>query len=130
MTLFTMLLCRKVDKPNEVIGRVGEGNEFDIDCFVLPSVVRHGQHMIDWRPVDYMHLSEDVWKHPLGCNAGIIQTIGGPTCTCMILNSFVYTPHNGFGYCITDIINDLNGNSLLKLRDGSTMTYEDYYKRR
>lgn len=47
----------------------------------------------------------------------------------MIKNSLVYTPHNGYVYCITGLLNAMNGNSLLKLRDDDkVVTYKKYFK--
>ena len=59
-----------------------------------------------------------------------LHTKDGLLCTCMLKNSLIYTPHNDHLYCITGLLNDLNGNSLLRYRDGRIITYKKHFEER
>ncbi|XP_021830082.1 endoribonuclease Dicer homolog 2-like isoform X2 [Prunus avium] len=45
-----------------------------------------------------------------------------------VQNSLVYTPHTGLLYCITGLLDDLNGNSLLRPRGRRARTYKTHYE--
>uniref|UniRef100_A0A803L442 Uncharacterized protein n=1 Tax=Chenopodium quinoa TaxID=63459 RepID=A0A803L442_CHEQI len=45
-------------------------------------------------------------------------------------NCLVCTPHNGYIYSISGILDGMNGNSYLSLSDGTLKTYKSYYKMR
>uniref|UniRef100_A0A2N9FEH6 Uncharacterized protein n=1 Tax=Fagus sylvatica TaxID=28930 RepID=A0A2N9FEH6_FAGSY len=112
-----VLLCRKfqITILRVLIDRLGE---------------HHRPSIIDWDSVVSVIFSCE--NHVVECSKGYahsVQTKDGPVCTCMLRNSLVYTPHNGNVYCITGILG-LNGNALLTLRDGRTITYKQYYEER
>ncbi|KAF5180350.1 Endoribonuclease dicer-like protein [Thalictrum thalictroides] len=47
-------------------------------------------------------------------------------CRCMLMNSLVFTPHNGYMYCITGFLDGTNGSSIMKSK-GEVLTYKKYY---
>ncbi|XP_065874496.1 endoribonuclease Dicer homolog 2-like isoform X2 [Euphorbia lathyris] len=103
------------------------------EYFLLPCMSLCPGYAVDWNFVtsvlfSYENVSEDHKKCPLEENVHIIQTESGPVCKFILQNSLVCTPHNGKLYCITGISNELDGLSLMKLRNGSSKTYKDYYK--
>ena len=120
---------RKAEKLTEVLSDLSSGNNSDIDYLLLPSNYQGQNPVIDWASVCSVSFSyEKVWKDHVNCNAGMLQTKSGLLCTCMIQNSLVCTPHNGHVYIINGFLSSLNANSLLRLRNGSEMTYKEYYK--
>lgn len=64
------------------------------------------------------------------CHGHLVHTKNGLVCTCMLQNSLVYTPHNGFMYCITGTLGDLDGNSFLIQNDDEYVTYKEYNERK
>lgn len=57
----------------------------------------------------------------------LIQIENGCICRCMLHHSVVYTPHNGFIYCITGILDEMDMNSTFKLRNGEITTYKKHF---
>ncbi|XP_059435828.1 endoribonuclease Dicer homolog 2 isoform X1 [Corylus avellana] len=106
-------------------------DNIEIDYLLLPATGKDGIPLIDWECITSVHFSfEKFWENHLNCShpkgyARCVHTIDGSVCTCMLQNSVVYTPHSGHVYCITGIL-ELNGNSLLKLRNGRMVTYKEY----
>ncbi|GMI87814.1 DICER-LIKE 2, dicer-like 2 [Hibiscus trionum] len=130
MALFRVLMDRKAEKLKDVLCDLTLGKS-DIDYLLLPSNYVDQKPAIDWFSVNSVMFSyEKVWIYHKNCNAGMIQTNSGWLCACMIQNSLVSTPHNGHAYIINGFLNNLNANSLLKLSDGSEMTYQEYYEQR
>ncbi|KAL4318063.1 hypothetical protein GQ457_18G021210 [Hibiscus cannabinus] len=130
IALFRVLMNRKAENLTEVLRDLTSGNS-DIDYLVLPSNYVGQNPAIDWLSVSSVLFSyEKVWNYHKNCNAGMIQTKSGLLCTCMIQTSLVSTPHNGHVYITNGFLNHLNANSLLSLRDGSEMTYKEYYGQR
>ncbi|XP_059444787.1 endoribonuclease Dicer homolog 2-like [Corylus avellana] len=105
-----------------------------MDYLLLPPTGKD-RRIIDWECIASVlfsceKLSEYHWNCPLPNGyAHSVQTKDGCVCICMLLNSLVYTPHNGHVYCIFGNLG-LNGNSLLELRDGRSITYKKYYEER
>ncbi|OMO99607.1 hypothetical protein CCACVL1_03710 [Corchorus capsularis] len=129
--VFRVLMDRKAEKLTEVLGDLRSGNNSDLDYLLLPSTYRGQNPVIDWQSVSSVSFTyKNGWKDHVNCNAGMIQTKNGLLCTCMIKNSLVCTPHNGNAYIINGFLNNLNINSLLRLSDGTTMTYTEYYELR
>ncbi|XXG49554.1 hypothetical protein AAC387_Pa02g3712 [Persea americana] len=60
----------------------------------------------------------------------LVHTKNVAVCRCMLTNSLVFTPHNYMFYCITSILEDLNGNSPMTVRRGKARTYKEHYRRR
>ncbi|CAN1181609.1 Endoribonuclease Dicer homolog 2 [Linum perenne] len=106
-----------------------------LDYFLLPAVASAKNPTIDWRCVSsvlfsYNQSMEDHKNCMFLGNARYIETKDGPACKCMLQNSLVYTPHNQKLYCIWGVSDELTGNSILSMRDGESLTYKDYYKKR
>ncbi|KAK8625484.1 hypothetical protein V6N13_090355 [Hibiscus sabdariffa] len=130
IALFRVLMNRTAENLTEVLCDLTSGNS-DIDYLVLPSNYAGQNPAIDWLSVSSVLFSyEKVWNYHKNCNAGMIQTKSGLLCTCMIQTSLVSTPHNGHVYITNGFLSHLNANSLLSLRDGSEMTYKEYYGQR
>ncbi|XP_021282374.1 endoribonuclease Dicer homolog 2 isoform X1 [Herrania umbratica] len=131
IAVFRVLINHKVEKLTEVLGDPRSGNNSDVDYLLLPSTYLGQKPVIDWPSVCSVLFSyENVWKDHVSCNAGMIQTKSGLLCACMIENSLVCTPHNSHAYIVKGFLKNLTANSLLKLRDGSVMTYMEYYELR
>ncbi|KAJ4721643.1 Endoribonuclease Dicer-like [Melia azedarach] len=134
ITLLRVLIERGMKKLMKILDGFQLGNNLEMDYLLLPSNSSHGQ-LIDWKCVESALFScNNVLKNHTNCsmkaNARVVQTKSGLLCTCMIRNSLVYTPHNGHTYCVTGILEHLDANSLLRLRDGTDIVYKKYYERR
>ncbi|KAJ7978287.1 Endoribonuclease Dicer-like [Quillaja saponaria] len=128
VTLFRVLLDHNLNKLTEVLDKFCLGDNLEIDYLMLPATgIDQRPSIIDWVSVNICvdHINHTLLKD----HARNVWTINGWTCTCKLLNSLVYTPHNGHVYCITGTL-ELNGNSLLNLRDGEVITYKKYYQKR
>lgn len=126
-----------LDKLGKVLDGLCSGGNVGIDYLLLPGTRIHQEAVIiDWRCVtSVLFASEEYSKDHVNCStlngcSRLVHTKQGLVCTCMIQNSLVCTPHNGTIYCITGLLSNLNGNSLLKLRDGRALTYKKYYEER
>lgn len=110
------------------------GDDLGIDYLLLPVTRLHQNPSIDWECVTSALFScKEYSKDHVECPqpnscAGVLHTENGRVCTCMVQRSVVYTPHNGILYCITGLLEELNGNSPLRLRDGTMLTYKKYYE--
>ncbi|KAK8987614.1 hypothetical protein V6N11_027360 [Hibiscus sabdariffa] len=104
IALFRVLMDRKAENLTEVLCDLTSGNS-DIDYLVLPSNYAGQNPAIDWLSVSSVLFSYQK-------------------------TSLVSTPHNGHVYITNGFLNHLNANSLLSLRDGSEMTYKEYYGQR
>ncbi len=131
ITILRVLIDRNLNKLREVLDGLCLEDNLEIDYLLLPGLGEHHRpSIIDWDSVVSVIFSCE--NHVVECSKGYahsVQTKDGPVCTCMLRNSLVYTPHNGNVYCITGILG-LNGNALLTLRDGRTITYKQYYEER
>ncbi|KAJ4824762.1 hypothetical protein Tsubulata_024394 [Turnera subulata] len=135
ITLFKVLMKRSMDKLVEAMNGLQLPNGTEIDYYLLPCARKLQKPSIDWITVNSVLFSyENVWKDHVNCslkgNARAVQTKNGLVCTCVLQNSLVYTPHNGNIYCITGILENLNGNSSMRLRNGGMTTYKQYYQER
>lgn len=110
------------------------GDDLGIDYLLLPVTRLHQNPSIDWECVTSALFScKEYAKDHVECPqpnscAGVLHTENGRVCTCMVQHSVVYTPHNGILYCITGLLDELNGNSPLRRRDGTVLTYKKYYE--
>ena len=135
ITVLRVLIDRNLNKLKEVLDGYCLDDNHEIDYLLLPATGKHHRPLIiDWECVVSTEFScGKACECHVQCGskgyARRIQTKDGPVCTCMLPNSLVYTPHNGHVYCITGILG-LNGNALLKLRDGRNITYKKYYEER
>ncbi|GAV83983.1 DEAD domain-containing protein/Helicase_C domain-containing protein/Ribonuclease_3 domain-containing protein/PAZ domain-containing protein/dsRNA_bind domain-containing protein [Cephalotus follicularis] len=130
ITVFRVLMDHSLNNLTEVLKGLKLGNNLEIDYLLLPSKASH----IDWKSVVSVSFSQEkAWQNHANCSfrgdAHVMQTKSGLVCTCMIQNSLVYTPHNGQVYCLTGILEDLDANSILRLRNGTEISYKGYFRR-
>ncbi|XP_044470277.1 endoribonuclease Dicer homolog 2-like [Mangifera indica] len=134
ITIFRVLLDHNVKKLAKILDGFQLGKSPEADYLLLPSTNSH-QPLIDWTSVASVlfpcnYGPKDHTNCPSEGNAHFVETKSGRFCVCMIRNSLVYTPHNGYIYCITGILDHLNANSLLTMKDGAVITYKEYYKQK
>ncbi|KAK9292106.1 hypothetical protein L1049_020064 [Liquidambar formosana] len=133
ITVFRVLIDHKL---KEVLNGLHLWNDLVIDYLLLPTTNLLENWIIDWNSLtSVFFLCENALKnHRKSCiskgYARHVQTKNGLVCSCMLQNSLVYTPHNDQLYCISGFLDDLDGNSLLSLRDGGAIPYKKYYESR
>ncbi|PRQ41503.1 putative ribonuclease III post-transcriptional gene silencing PAZ-Argonaute family [Rosa chinensis] len=130
ITIFRILMDHNLNKLKEALNGLCLGENLGLDYLLLPGTrVNQRPSMIDWKCVTSVLFSrEEYSKEHTECSIpSFVHTKNGLICTCMIRNSVVCTPHNGSLYCITGLLEELNGNSLLQLSDGRVLTYKKYY---
>ncbi|XP_019181512.1 PREDICTED: endoribonuclease Dicer homolog 2-like [Ipomoea nil] len=105
------------------------------DYLLLPSTGPSSEPLVDWKIIGSLLFPSEKPddKHtsscPLqGCNQ--VHTKNGLVFSCWLENSLVCTPHNGKVYYTTGYLHNLDGNSSLKMRNGGSMTYKEYFKKR
>ncbi|KAL3520480.1 hypothetical protein ACH5RR_018629 [Cinchona calisaya] len=137
VTIFRALLDHNLNKLQEALGGLHQKSECPVfDYLLLPSKVSCGNPLIDWKCVSSVLFTRENIpdKHMACCSTRghrlYLHTKNGLVCCCMLENCLVFTPHNGYLYCITGILHDLNSNSLLELRNGEFITYKSYYQNR
>lgn len=129
----------KLKKLDEVLERfcLGQNHRTELIDYLLLPVERIHQRpsIIDLESIMSMSsLCNDDSKNsacvnfpqPNNNSHVLLHTQNGMVCTCRIQNSVVYTPHNSILYCITGLLDDLNGNSLMK--DNKSLTYKAHYE--
>ncbi|XP_018499676.2 endoribonuclease Dicer homolog 2 [Pyrus x bretschneideri] len=139
ITIFRILVDQELKKLEEVLERfhLGQNHETEsIDYLLLPAARIHQRaSIIDLDSVMSMssHCNEDSENcvcvdcpQPNNNSHVPLHTKNGMVCTCRIQNSVVYTPHTDRLYCITGLLDDLTGNSLM--RHNKSITYKDYYE--
>ncbi|KAA8537034.1 hypothetical protein F0562_029512 [Nyssa sinensis] len=138
ITVFRILLDHNLKKLKEILDAFLLRNDFAVfDYLIFPSTGSHqNQAIIDWKCVSsVLFPCENQWNRHANCSTAKccgrrVRTLNGLVCSCMLENSVVYTPHSGRVYCITGTLSNLNGNSLMRLRDGVATPYKTYYKSR
>ncbi|XAR65808.1 Ribonuclease III [Bertholletia excelsa] len=139
ITLFRVLLDRNIKKMEGILDEFSLRNDLPMfDYLVLPCTSSYiDSSVIDWKCVTSVLFSGMLLNGShnfvsCSCKSSRFQmhTISGLVCSCRLEDSLVCTPHNGNLYSIMGVLDDLHGNSLLKLRDGQTMTYTQYFKLR
>ena len=115
-----------MSENNEIC--LGDGPR--VDYLLLPST---GGELISWEIVLSVLVSSREYCVHRGISSSKdvsydVPTKSGLVCICRLQNSVVYTPHNDHVYCITSVLSELNGNSLLKIRKNEMMAYKEYYK--
>ncbi|KAL0358761.1 UNVERIFIED_CONTAM: Endoribonuclease Dicer2 [Sesamum angustifolium] len=131
LTLFRVLIDHKLNKLHEELHEYSNRNGSMFNYLLLPSI---GSYQIDWKCVNaVLHLENASWNLRTDCSKRgyghyNVHTKNGLVCCCMLENSLVVTPHNNFLYCITGILDGIDGNTYLKLRDGESVTYKEHFK--
>ncbi|XP_034223527.1 endoribonuclease Dicer homolog 2-like isoform X2 [Prunus dulcis] len=138
ITIFRILMDHNLQKLEEILERLSVGQNLEvesIDYLLLPAARMHQRpFIIDWECVMSVPFrSEENSEYhvdsspPNNCSR-VLHTKNGMVCTCRIQNSLVYTPHTGLLYCITGLLNDLNGNSRMRPRRRRARTYKTHYE--
>lgn len=130
LTIFRVLLDHTWNNKLSENDEICLGDSPKVDYLLLPST---GVELISWETVLSVLVSSREYCVHRGISstkgfAYDVQTKTGLVCICRLQNALVYTPHNGHVYCITGVLSELNGNSLLKLRKNEMMPYKEYYK--
>ncbi|XP_021830046.1 endoribonuclease Dicer homolog 2-like isoform X1 [Prunus avium] len=138
ITIFRILMYHNLQKLEEVLERLSVGQNLEvesIDYLLLPAARMHQRpSIIDWECVMSVPFRSEenseyhVDSSPPNNCSHVLHTKNGKVCTCRIQNSLVYTPHTGLLYCITGLLDDLNGNSLLRPRGRRARTYKTHYE--
>ncbi|KAL6272752.1 hypothetical protein ACE6H2_023444 [Prunus campanulata] len=138
ITIFRILLDHELQNLGKVLERLCLGQNLgieSIDYLLLPAARMHQRpSIIDWECVTSVSFRcEENSEYHVDCSSpkncsGVLHTKNGMVCTCRIQNSLVYTPHTGLLYCITGLLDDLNGNSLLIPRGRRARTYKTHYE--
>ncbi|KAG8390725.1 hypothetical protein BUALT_Bualt01G0113300 [Buddleja alternifolia] len=104
-TLFRVLLHHNLNELQEDLHQNAEEKGFAaFDYLLLPSVWSNENVLIDWKCILAVLYTNNASGHT-DCfsSRGLrhyVQTKNGLVCHCMLENSLVCTPHNGFLYCI------------------------------
>ncbi|XP_057429681.1 endoribonuclease Dicer homolog 2-like isoform X2 [Lotus japonicus] len=124
VTILRILLDHNMDRLQTALEKCCLEDGLEIDYLLLPSMVNEQGPTIDWLTVNSVNSSK------IGCqdHTPNIQTKDGLVCRCIIQNSLVCTPHNGYIYITTGMMN-LDGTSPLKLKSGEVITYKNYFKK-
>lgn len=134
--IFRVLIDHEL-KKEEIINGLLRGNDIDLDYLLLPSTsLNHKNLLIDWNTISSVLFSCDngLMSHATcliskGSARGV-QTKDGLVCSCMLENAVVHTPHNGHLYVLKGFLEELDGSSLLRLREGAAITYKEYFESR
>ena len=122
VTILRLLLDRSTDKLATVLDKLCLEDDLEIDYLLLPALAIEQRPTVDWSSISSVNPFRFTCKnHTLN-----IWTKNGLVCSCILKNSLVCTPHNGKLYIATGIM-DLDGNSLLNMRDGGVTTYKKYF---
>ncbi|XP_058216237.1 endoribonuclease Dicer homolog 2 [Rhododendron vialii] len=134
VTLFRILLDHNLKKLREVLNGFPSRNDVAVfDYLLLPctsSYANPSTIIIDWKCVSsVLFPCENCWHNHTHCSARQVHTKNGLVCSCTLEDCLVYTPHNGHIYSIFGTLDDLDGNSLLNLKN-EVITYKQYFKSR
>jgi endoribonuclease Dicer len=133
----TTILSLLINKDHsEVSDVIKDFHELQVSVGVVYLLLPSVSGKVDWCNIKFS--ASPVYDEATGKNirhchackdAHLLQTKDGPFCTCILQNCVVYTPHNETFYNVTGFL-DLNANSLLHLKDGSAVSYTEYFKTR
>ncbi|CAN6586335.1 unnamed protein product [Malus baccata var. baccata] len=139
ITIFRILVDHELTKLEKVLERFHLGQNYgteSIDYLLLPAArIHQTASIIDLDSVMSMssHCNKDFenrvcvdFPQPNNNSHVPLHTKNGMVCTCRIQNSVVYTPHTDSLYCITGLLDDLTGNSLM--RDNKSITCKAHYE--
>lgn len=140
VTVLRLLIDRGLNKLADAINSLRKNDILPrVTYLILPSIEGNEKTpVIDWDclasffPTTAFWSSENMLNRHLkncsgeGC-ARDMHTKDTVVCSCMLANSLVVTPHNGYVYCITGFFDGLDGNSVLKTNGGG-VTYREYYQ--
>nr|XP_017225094.1 PREDICTED: endoribonuclease Dicer homolog 2-like isoform X3 [Daucus carota subsp. sativus] len=137
VNILSVLHNKNYNKLKERLDVIHPPEDLDVyDYLLLPTTGSQQSLYIDWRSVDsVLFRSENIIHDHARCplpkdQYNIVYTRSGLVCRCVVENSLVCTPHNGYIYCILGTLYGVNGSSVFNLRDGESSTYKDYYEQR
>lgn len=135
VTVLRVLIDQNLDKLLGVLVALRQrGGGAVFDYLLLPSAGSHQNPSINWNCVSSVQFlcrkNSPVDCISARCHGLLLHTVKGSVCRCVLENCLVVTPHNNHVYCITGVMDNLNGNSTLCLRDGGFITYIAYFKQR
>lgn len=132
----TTILSLLINKDHsEVSNAVKYSHEMQVSIGIVYLLLPLVSGKVDWCSIKFStsqvcDASNNDIRHCHSCKqVDLLQTKDGPLCRCMLENSIVCTPHNSKFYAVNGFL-DLNSKSLLHLRDGSALTYINYFKTR
>ncbi|KAE9599183.1 putative ribonuclease III post-transcriptional gene silencing PAZ-Argonaute family [Lupinus albus] len=127
VTVLKILVHHNIDKlaaSLKSLDKLYLDDDLEIDYLLLPATaIQHRPAVIDWVSITSVNPSKITCEK----HSPKLWTKNGLVCPCILQDSLVYTPHNGHIYITTSIM-ELDGNSLLELRDGGVTTYKKYYE--
>ncbi|KAF6176416.1 hypothetical protein GIB67_018244 [Kingdonia uniflora] len=138
ITVLRLLIDPDLNKLKDAIKGLLEPNDNSlprVNYLLLPSVgcnKRRPSHS-DWDIRSHsLFPSASSLSHGKYCSTKRnLQAKNGLVCSCMLKSSLVFTPHNGYIYCITGILYELDGKSLIKSKgEDIPTTYKKYYHSR
>ncbi|KAI4342145.1 hypothetical protein MLD38_026801 [Melastoma candidum] len=130
-SLLSVLLDHNTGNLTENLNCFNSLSDLHIDYLLLPTLSQQPSK-IDWRTVasvtfrDYNKISHV----NSSCSMADVNTRNSRVCCCLLRNSLVCTPHNGYVYCVDGTLGHLNATSYLTMNDGTTTTYLKYYAKR
>ncbi|CAI9090837.1 OLC1v1025698C1 [Oldenlandia corymbosa var. corymbosa] len=137
VAVLRLLLDRNLKKLCEALDSLHQNKESVFFDYLLLPVTGTQQHRsINWEYIKsvQLHHEEISNQHLDSCVAKglghFVNTINGLVCRCILETCLVCTPHNGFLYCITGTLDNLNGNSMLELRTGGSISYTSYFRKK
>lgn len=134
--LFNLLLKRNLDKPLEDDQHSETNCSAVFNYLLFPALGPHHNISIDWSSINSVLYEKNasLFDHSKcsssGDNGQRVYTKSGLVCRCVLENSLVCTPHNGFMYSTLGTLDGVRGNTYFAPRDGEHITYKEYYQMR
>ncbi|KAJ1414388.1 Ribonuclease III domain [Sesbania bispinosa] len=125
VTVLRILVDHNLDKLATVLDKCCLKDDLEIDYLLLPAIAKKHRPAVDWLAINSVNPSKFTCEY----HASNIRTKSGLVCTCIMQNALVCTPHNGYIYITTGVM-ELNGNSPLELRGGGVTTYKKYFEQK
>ncbi|CAJ1794964.1 unnamed protein product [Sphenostylis stenocarpa] len=126
LTLLRILIDHDMNKLAIGLDKFYLEDDVNIDYLLLPAIGKGEKSDIDWLAINSVNACN------LTCNyhQPHIRTKSGLVCTCNLRDALVCTNHaSGKNYFyITTGVMELDGNSLMELKDGGVTSYKNYYK--
>ncbi|KAJ1420894.1 Ribonuclease III domain [Sesbania bispinosa] len=125
VTVLRILVDHNLDKLATVLDKCCLKDDLEIDYLLLPAIAKKHRPAVDWLAINSVNPSKFTCEY----HASNIRTKSGLVCTCIMQNALVCTPHNGYIYITTGVM-ELDGNSPLELRGGGVTTYKKYFEQK
>ncbi|KAL1825871.1 hypothetical protein ACET3Z_012649 [Daucus carota] len=134
---FRILFSNNYKKLNETFDVFHQWKDSTVyDYLLLPTTGSQHSLLIDWRCIgSVLYKGNKICHDRARCpfpkdEYNIVKTRNDLVCRCVLENSLVCTPHNGYVYYIVGTLYGMNGSSVLDLNDGESITYKEYYEKR